>query len=776
MWARDLFLGARFAVGGGRQGWTRTLLTAVGVGLGVALLLLATSVPEIIDNRSAREEARSAGTQYTETEPPRTERTMLTSDANTRFHGEQLYGRQLRAEGSDPILPPGVEKLPGPGEMIVSPALKEYLATDEGKVLAGRLDARVVGGIGDEGLLGPGELAFYKGSSDISLKSGAHRVEGFAQTEQQGEQPMDPTILLLVVVACAVLVMPIAAFVATAVRFGGERRDARLAALRLVGTDARMTRRIAAGESLVGALLGLVAGAWFFLLGRTSIAAMEISGISVFPSDVLPAPALVALIVLAVPVAAVLVTLFAMRGIAVEPLGVVRQSARRSRRLWWRLLPTAAGVLLLVPLAGSLTGDEADVDTKKIVAAVVLLLSGAVLLLPWAVERVVRKLSGGPLSWQLATRRLQLSSGVATRAVSGITIAVAGAIALQMVFTAVEAKATQDTGQDPALAQAQIYGQYTTVEQAAKLNKALKGTDGVKEAQGSLQAYVGLTGTTADGVSVTVGDCATLRELARIGDCREGQTFLARSSESDEPDEPQPERGDRLALDEIEGGGSKAAKDPRDRWTVPGSAKEVTSRKTADGQYTSGVMVTPSAMPVERLKEASYRAAVRTDLSDPEAMENVRTTVFQADPAYNIFEMKTRTTSGEFLGIQRGLTAASAAVLLLIGFSMIITTLEQLRERKRQLSVLVAFGTRRSTLGASVLWQTAVPVVLGLALATVFGLGLGWGLLRTMGQAKVDWLAFLPAVGVGFGVIAMVTLVSLPPLWRMMRPDGLRTE
>jgi hypothetical protein len=30
--------------------------------------------------------------------------------------------------------------------------------------------------------------------------------------------------------------------------------------------------------------------------------------------------------------------------------------------------------------------------------------------------------------------------------------------------------------------------------------------------------------------------------------------------------------------------------------------------------------------------------------------------------------------------------------------------------------------------------------------------------------------------GGGVGVIALVTLSSLPPLWRMMRPDGLRTD
>ncbi|WP_437115071.1 FtsX-like permease family protein [Streptomyces flaveolus] len=105
------------------------------------------------------------------------------------------------------------------------------------------------------------------------------------------------------------LLLPVAVFIAAAVRFGGERRDRRLAALRLVGADGRMTRRIAGGEALAGALLGLVLGAGFFLLGRQSAVLLTVRDISVFPSDLDPSPALVALVAVAVPAAAVLVTL-----------------------------------------------------------------------------------------------------------------------------------------------------------------------------------------------------------------------------------------------------------------------------------------------------------------------------------------------------------------------------------------------------------------------------------------------------------------------------------
>ncbi|MFB6583915.1 hypothetical protein ACFCYC_42030 [Streptomyces sp. NPDC056402] len=53
-------MGARFAFGGGREGWIRTLLTGVGVGLGVALLLISTAIPGALAARYERGDARSS--------------------------------------------------------------------------------------------------------------------------------------------------------------------------------------------------------------------------------------------------------------------------------------------------------------------------------------------------------------------------------------------------------------------------------------------------------------------------------------------------------------------------------------------------------------------------------------------------------------------------------------------------------------------------------------------------------------------------------------------
>ena len=69
-------------------------------------------------------------------------------------------------------------------------------------------------------------------------------------------------------------------------RTGGEERDRRLAALRLVGADHGMTRRIAAGEALVAAGRGLLLGAVLFLVIRANAERWTLWDLSVFSSDV----------------------------------------------------------------------------------------------------------------------------------------------------------------------------------------------------------------------------------------------------------------------------------------------------------------------------------------------------------------------------------------------------------------------------------------------------------------------------------------------------------
>ncbi len=114
---RELLFGARLTLAGGRTGLVRTLITALGVGLGVAALLLAASLPTIHAERQARAQARD----------------LVPSDSGParagRLRPHRVPGRGhpgagcSRPSGPGAALPPGLSRLPRPGELFVSPAL-----------------------------------------------------------------------------------------------------------------------------------------------------------------------------------------------------------------------------------------------------------------------------------------------------------------------------------------------------------------------------------------------------------------------------------------------------------------------------------------------------------------------------------------------------------------------------------------------------------------------------------------------------------------------------
>ncbi|WP_089099081.1 ABC transporter permease [Streptomyces hyaluromycini] len=775
-WAGDLAMGARFAFTGGREGWIRALLTGVGVGLGVALLLLTAAVPSILDTRHQREAARQ-DYLLSPAKIPAADDTVVVAHTDTVWHDQDVRGRLLQPEGAKAPLPPGIDRFPAVGEMYVSPALADLLKSSGTGLLHERLPGKVVGTIGDSGLIGSHELAYYAGSEHLAPligKASVERIDHFGDTSDQGSEPLDPVLLLLVLMVFVVLLTPVAIFVATAVRFGGEQRDRRLAALRLIGCDGGMARRIAAGEALAGSVLGLAFGVGFFLAGAQLAGSIELFGISIFPDYLTPSPVLALLVAVAVPATAVLVTLFSLRRVVIEPLGVVRTSGPGRRRLWWRLLLPLLGLLMLAPMIGK--GNSGGNFNPYLVSfGVLALLVGITALLPWVVERVVGRLDGGPVSWQLAVRRLQLSSGTAARMVNGIAVAVAGAIALQMLFSGVDADYTKSTGKDPSRTQMEVdLGSATAPDGIAG---KLRETRGVRQAVAlSETSFAGRPAGTEDTVQIMVGDCTALRELVKISACRDGDVFVSSAAFADPASRKLMTPGHTVWVDPTYSGGTKGVEA---RWTLPAELGRAQVRKDALRTDLTGLLVTPSALPAKARPSLSSSVYLLLDPKVPEsdATEEVRTAALRAAPLANVWTWQSTQRSTRYDTIRTGLFVGAAAVLALIGASLLVSQLEQLRERKKLLSSLIAFGTRRRTLTLSVLWQTTIPITLGLLLAVVVGLTLGGVLMKmTAVPLRVDWPSVLSMTGFGAAIVLAVTLLSLPALLRLMRPDGLRTE
>ncbi|HYS40354.1 MAG TPA: ABC transporter permease, partial [Pseudonocardiaceae bacterium] len=404
-WPSDLVLGIRLAVGGGRTSLARLVLGTIGIGLATTVLLVSASIGHIVAAEHDRERAAEPAIASIAGVAP-----LDYYGGETEYQGRYLNGGYLRTTGANSPVPPGVERLPGPNEIVLSPAMAQLLSSPAGALLRPRFPQHVIGLIGPAGLSGPQQVTFYAGLSANQIPAGEppHRVYSFGPTGPVSSS-FDPVLQAFVVLGAVALLVPILIMVSISSRVAGAERDRRLAALRLVGAGARQVRRIAAAESLVSAATGLVLGAALFLVFRQIVSQVDVLGLSAFTSDVTPSWPLIVLIVLAVPVLAVASALFALRRTVIEPLGVVRGGRPVRRRLWWRavLVVVGVGMLLLAQRVSSASTGW----TLLVVVGGSALLVGVPVLLPWLLERAVGVIRGGPTSWQLAVRRLQLDSG-----------------------------------------------------------------------------------------------------------------------------------------------------------------------------------------------------------------------------------------------------------------------------------------------------------------------------------------------------------------------------
>lgn len=116
-------------------------------------------------------------------------------------------------------------------------------------------------------------------------------------------------------------------------------------------------------------------------------------------------------------------------------------------------------------------------------------------------------------------------------------------------------------------------------------------------------------------------------------------------------------------------------------------------------------------------------------------------------------------------------------VLSVAALSLLLLSVEQITERRRPLAALSAAGVPLSVLARSSLWQTAIPVVVGVVLAVATGLGLTAPILRLADMPmELDAGAILGLAGAAVLAVLLVTALTLPLLRQVTRLDTLRSE
>jgi ABC-type antimicrobial peptide transport system permease subunit len=456
-----LLLGFRLALGGGREGLVRLVFTAVGVAIGVAMLLLGLTAPSAVAGRFERmawqDAAYSALSPETDDDPVvESADGALFLAVSDYYDGRPMTRAYLAALGEDPPVPPGLSRAPGPGEVAVSPALRRLLESTPDGELDDRFPGLVTLTIGPEGLAHDNELVGIIGRSPDQLRGvrSVGEVHGFTRVVPTGWAIL-AVLVFFVLTGSGLVLVPIVILIVVVSRVAWRQRERRLAAIRLVGATQSQISLVAAAEAGLAAVVGAALGWGLYEVGRRVLAATLIFQYGHFWVDDVAVPSSwLAGILLGAPVLVMLTTVASLRGIRTHPLALQRRS-RPSRRSLWLVVPLVVGLggqFALLPFRDRLAVSSEDGGPPLFATlGAVLSLSaivGFVLAGPWLVAMVgrgVARLSRSVPSL-LAARRIADNPQATFYSVAAVGLA---AVALAYIGCTVAVNAPPNTSGDP---------------------------------------------------------------------------------------------------------------------------------------------------------------------------------------------------------------------------------------------------------------------------------------------------------------------------------------
>ncbi|MGF0164362.1 ABC transporter permease [Streptomyces koyangensis] len=179
--------------------------------------------------------------------------------------------------GADSPLPPGVAAWPGPGQAVLSPALRAALATE------GSVDryGKVVGTIGAEGLSVPGERLAYVHAPAGAVDPGTlWDIAGYGSgsVATVGDQIRVQSLATFTAAVAGLTLLPAGALVVIAARSGAAARDRRTALLGALGAGRRARALVDLGEAAVPVALGALFGTVLVLcaqLGNVTVPVVD---------------------------------------------------------------------------------------------------------------------------------------------------------------------------------------------------------------------------------------------------------------------------------------------------------------------------------------------------------------------------------------------------------------------------------------------------------------------------------------------------------------------
>ncbi|MFC0028693.1 FtsX-like permease family protein [Micromonospora chaiyaphumensis] len=418
----------RLSLAGGREAAARLIVIAAAVALGVGMLLATLAGMNAVDAQNQRYAWLNTAVAPSSTDPAAEPMWWLIRED---YHDGDSIGRvEVAATGPGAPVPPGIPRLPGPGEYYVSPALGELLQATPAAQLGDRFPGHQVGTIAPAALPSPDSLLIVIGRTPADLEQlGARKVTQIMTTSPDGCPRgcyvginRDGMALVLSIVAAALL-FPVLIFIGTATRLAATRREQRFAAMRLVGATPRQISVISAVESVLAAAVGAAVGFGLFLAARPALAAIPFTGERFFTADLSLTLTDVLAVALGIPLGAVVASWLALRRVQISPLGVARRVTPKPPRAW-RLIPLVAGLVELAYFVGR-RPPTTNGQLTAYLSGFLLILTGLVLAGPWLTMVGARLLAGRASrpAALIAGRRLADNPRAGFRSVSGLIVA-----------------------------------------------------------------------------------------------------------------------------------------------------------------------------------------------------------------------------------------------------------------------------------------------------------------------------------------------------------------
>ncbi|MFE5794475.1 FtsX-like permease family protein [Streptomyces sp. NPDC056503] len=746
-------LGLRLLWGSGRRGRVRFLLMALGSGLGVACLAAVLTIPTILASHDARASARH---------PVLAEHSNVAYQKFLDPYGSRPFRRVFLARtGPGPApLPPGVTAFPGPGEAVVSPALRDVLTANPG--VSGLVPGRVTGTIGAEGLGGPDELYAYVGTTRDKLTA-PHAFDGFGDGRLHDEVVDGETLDILRFTLGCIVLLPLVVFLSVCARLSGESRARRLAALRLVGLSIKDTVRVNAGENVAAAFLGAVLGLVGYLGVNEAMARVGLPGLQWYPADGRPEWSTVAVCLVGCPALAWAVGLFGARRAALSPIAVRRTAERRPPRKW--------GTLLLVPGMGVIGGycamsvlgrdpSGGSASSTLVPGAVLLTGAGLVLGLPpvtsWLARRTAAVSRSLPLT--LAMRRTEVDPGSSLRVVTGLVLLVFGASLTQGVLIELD----QVSRRTAPLQEYQI----RLNELSAGQRQALERLPDVRAHLTSYSSWSPPGEPAGIGLDLVVATCEQVATASiSLRGCTDGKVM--RLSGPVPPSEYDPQPGDRFPF---------ALRDGRKVvFAVPEAGAEIRTYQPS-ALRPDTLLVPPSMAPVGLAAGAGSLTLVSG--ADAGTVRAVLDGIGGVAPTAEVDAVGIAVDALAQLAVIRSLLVVGMVLGLVVGVAaFVVSVADRALERRGQVAALGLLGARAGTLRGVQVVQVLVPLGVGLGGAVVTGwLAEASYLITGGGAVHWDWEGLPVLVGSAVGVLVVAGVASVPMVRRHVDPEHIRRD